>query len=128
MARATAHIGTEDFATQIVAGGHRLTSDEPADNGGKNAGPAPYDLLLASLSACTAITLRMYAERKGWDLKAADVALHFWRDGEREIIDRVVTLTGDLDEAQVTRLLDVCERTPVTKTLKNGLTINTTRG
>ena len=128
MARATAHIGTEDYATQIVAGGHRLTSDEPADNGGRNAGPAPYDLLLASLSACTAITLRMYAERKGWDLKAADVALHFWRDGEREIIDRVVTLTGDLDEAQVTRLLDVCERTPVTKTLKNGLTINTTRG
>lgn len=128
MARATAHIGTEDYATQIVAGGHRLTSDEPADNGGRNAGPAPYDLLLASLSACTAITLRMYAERKGWDLKAADVALHSWRDGEREIIDRVVTLTGDLDEAQVTRLLDVCERTPVTKTLKNGLTINTTRG
>ena len=69
MARATAHIGTDDYATQIVAGGHSLNSDEPADNGGKNAGPAPYDLLLASLSACTAITLRMYAERKGWDLK-----------------------------------------------------------
>ncbi len=128
MARATAHIGTVDYTADIVAGGHKLTSDEPAGNGGKDAGPAPYDLLLASLSACTAITLRMYAQRKGWDLTAADVSLHFWRDGEREIIDRVVTLTGDLDEAQVTRLLDVCERTPVTKTLKNGLTINTTRG
>jgi len=128
MARATAHIGTDDYATQIVAGGHSLTSDEPADNGGKNVGPAPYDLLLASLSACTAITLRMYAERKAWDLKAADVALHFYRVEGKEIIDRVVTLTGDLDEAQIARLLDVCERTPVTKTLKNGLTINTTRG
>jgi putative redox protein len=128
MARATARIETDDYATHIVAGGHELTGDEPPDNGGKDAGPAPYDLLLASLSACTAITLRMYAERKGWDLKAADVALHFYRVEEKEIIDRVVTLTGDLDEAQVTRLLDVCERTPVTKTLKNGLTINTTRG
>jgi putative redox protein len=128
MARATARIGTEDYATRIVAGGHALTGDEPEDNGGRNAGPAPYDLLLASLSACTAITLRMYAARKGWDLTAADVALHFWRDGEKEIIDRVVTLTGDLDEAQATRLLDVCERTPVTKTLKNGLIINTTLG
>lgn len=128
MARATAHISLSDYATQIVAGGHSLTSDEPADNGGKDAGPAPYDLLLASLSACTAITLRMYAERKGWDLKAADVALHFYRIEDKEIIDRVVTLTGDLDEAQIARLLDVCERTPVTKTLKTGLTINTTRG
>jgi putative redox protein len=128
MARATAHIGTDDYATDIVAGGHSLTGDEPSNNGGKNVGPAPYDLLLASLSACTAITLRMYAQRKGWDLKAADVALHFWRDGENEIVDRVVTLTGDLDEAQVTRLLDVCERTPVTKTLKNGLKINTSLG
>ena len=128
MARATAHIGTEDYATDIVAGGHKLTSDEPPGNGGKDVGPAPYDLLLASLSACTAITLRMYAERKGWDLKGADVALHFYRVEEKEIVDRVVTLTGDLDEAQITRLMDVCERTPVTKTLKNGLTINTTRG
>jgi putative redox protein len=128
MARATAHIGANHYATQIIAGGHPLTSDEPADNGGKNAGPAPYDLLLASLSACTAITLRMYAERKGWDLKAADVALHFYRVEEKEIIDRIVTLSGDLDEAQIARLLDVCERTPVTRTLKNGLTINTTRG
>ncbi len=128
MARATAHIGLSDYATQIVAGGHTLTSDEPADNGGKDCGPAPYDLLLAALSACTAITLRMYAGRKGWDLTVADVALHFYRVGEKEIIDRVVTLTGNLDEAQIARLLDVCERTPVTKTLKNGLTINTTRG
>lgn len=128
MARATAHIGLSDYATQIVAGRHTLTSDEPADNGGKDSGPAPYDLLLAALSACTAITLRMYAGRKGWDLKAADVALHFYRVGDKEIIDRIVTLTGNLDEAQIARLLDVCERTPVTKTLKNGLTINTTRG
>lgn len=128
MARATAHIGTDNYATRIETSGRTLISDEPADNGGKDAGPAPYDYLLSALSACTVITLRMYAERKGWDLRAADVALHFYRVDDREIIDRVVTLTGDLDEAQIARLLDVCERTPVTKTLKNGLTINTTRG
>lgn len=128
MARATVHIGSENYVTDIKTGNHALTGDEPPGNGGKDAGPAPYDFLLASLGACTAITLRMYAERKGGDLKSADVALHFYRTDEKEMIDRTVTLTGDLDDAQIARLLDVCERTPVTKTLKDGLTIHTVRG
>lgn len=126
MARATAHIETVDFATRIETAGRSLIADEPPENGGKDAGPAPYDLLLASLSACTAITLRMYATHKGWDLQAADVALHFYRVEDKEFIDRTVKFTGALDETQVKRLLDICERTPVTLTLKNGLTITTT--
>lgn len=128
MARATARIGTVDYATTIQTAGREIIADEPPDNGGKDAGPAPYDLLLASLGACTAITLRMYAERKGWPLEAAEVALHFTREDGIEHIDRVVTLTGALDEAQRARLLDVCERTPVTKTLKTGLAITTRAG
>ncbi len=128
MARATAHIGTTDFATQIEVAGRNFIADEPPENGGADAGLAPYDLLVSSLAACTAITLRMYAERKGWPLEAADVALHFYRVDKSEIIDRTVKLTGALDEAQIARLLDVCERTPVTLTLKNGLTINTRLG
>ncbi len=126
MARATAHIGTVDFATQIEVAGRTLIADEPADNGGQDAGLAPYDLLLSALSACTAITLRMYAKRKGWPLEAADVSLHFYRVDGKEKIDRTVKLTGALEEAQIKRLLDVCERTPVTLTLKNGLEIVTT--
>lgn len=125
MTRATAVIGTTDFATQITVGGRTLIADEPVDNGGQDAGFAPYDLLLSALGACTAITLRMYAERKGWDLKGVAVDLHFYRVDKAEKIDRTVTLTGDLDSEQTARLADICERTPVTLTLKHGLEIAT---
>jgi len=126
MARATAHIGTDQYATTLHVAGRTLSADEPEANGGKDAGLAPYDFLLSSLAACTAITLRMYADHKDWPLKAVDVALHFYREGEKEIIDRIVTLDGDLSPEQRERLLQVTERTPVTKTLKQGLTIATT--
>jgi putative redox protein len=126
MARATAHIGTEQYATTLHVAGRTLIADEPESNGGKDAGLAPYDFLLSALASCTAITLRMYADHKQWPLKAVDVALHFHRNGEEEIIDRVVTIAGDLTSEQRDRLLQVTERTPVTKTLKQGLTIATT--
>lgn len=126
MTRATAHIETVDYKTQIEVGGRTLTADEPADNGGGDTGFAPYDLLCASLAACTAITLRMYAERKAWPLTAVDVALRFYREGDREKIARTITLHGDLSGDQITRLGDISERTPVTKTLKAGLEIATT--
>ena len=126
MTRATAHIGRQAYATQIQTGGRILIADEPPENGGGNAGLAPYNLLLSALSACTTITLRMYAERKQWPMETANVALHFHRDEEgNEYIDRTVSFTGALDKEQIKRLLDVCERTPVTKTLKQGLTITT---
>lgn len=126
MARATALIGTETYATRIETAGRTIIADEPESNGGKNAGLAPYDLLLSALSACTAITLRMYADRKQWPMDSAEVSLHFYRDDAgKEFIDRTIKFTGSLDDAQIVRLLDVCERTPVTKTLKQGLTITT---
>lgn len=126
MAHARAHIGTTDFLTTIDTGGRRLNSDEPEALGGGNAGFAPYDLLLASLAACTCITLRMYAARKGWPLEAIDVELHHTKDDKRSKITRVLTLTGALDDAQRARLAEVVERTPVTLTLKEGADIATT--
>ena len=127
MARATAFIETAHYATSIDAGGHKIIADEPPSNGGAGAGPAPYDLLLASLSACTAITLKMYADRKRWPLARATVELHFTRDAEKnEKIDRVLHLEGDLSEEQRARFADIAERTPVTLTLKRGLPILTT--
>ena len=126
MAHAKANIGLARYSVRIEAGGHHLIADEPASNGGANAGPAPYDLLLASLAACTAITLRMYADRKQWDVGSIGVDLHFLRDGDGERIERKLRLDATLSEEQRARLADIAERTPVTLTLKRGLPITTT--
>ena len=125
MSRATARIGRDRYSTRIEAPGHPLVADEPESNGGSNSGPNPYDLLLSALGACTAITLRMYAQRKGWNLTAVDVEAQLFREGSESHIDRSISLHGDLDEAQTARLLEVSERTPVTLALKGGVEIRT---
>lgn len=125
MARATADIGTIDYTTALKAGHHPLTSDEGPALGGKDTGPAPHELLCAALAACTAITLRMYAERKAWPLEAAHVDVLFQRDGEKRTMTRRLRFAGALDEAQRARLADIAERTPVTLTLKQGVVITT---
>jgi putative redox protein len=127
MARAKATIERAHYATTIDAGGHILVADEPPSNGGKDAGADPYELLLASLGACTAITLRMYADRKQWDVGSITVDLHFKRDAQRaERVERTLHLAGDLSEEQLARIADIAERTPVTLTLKRSLNIVTT--
>ena len=109
----------------VHAGKYRLTADEPAALGGGGPGPAPYDLLLGSLGACTAITLRMYAERKGWALDGVTIDLAHRKEGKRSKIERRLHLFGDLDDEQRARLADIAERTPVTLTLKEGADIDT---
>lgn len=123
MAHANARIGKDLYRTEIDMGAHSVTADEPRALGGQGVGPAPYDLLLASLGACTAITLRMYADRKGWPLESVEVALRLHGKEERRI-DRKLTIVG-LDEGQRGRLADIAERTPVTLTLKGGIPIDT---
>lgn len=128
MAHAKASIGETKYRTSIRAGHHDLIADEGASLSGQDAGPNPYELLCASLGACTAITLKMYAERKDWPLVAAHVDLTFRRDGDHQSIARVLTFEGALDDAQRARLADIAERTPVTLTLKGGLEIVTRLG
>jgi putative redox protein len=128
MAHATASIGTVNYATSIATGHHRLAADEGPELGGRDSGPAPYDLLVASLGACTAITLRMYAERKQWPVEAVHADIRFVRDGDNQRIDRVIRIEGKVDEDQKKRMADIAERTPVTLTLKRGLEIRTTLG
>jgi len=125
MAHAQASIGITNYAVAITAGHHELKADEEPDLGGKDVGPAPYDLLCSALCACTAITLRMYAERKQWPLHTVHVDVHFQKTDDEEIIDRVLKFDGELDDQQRARLADIAERTPVTLTLKQGVAIRT---
>ncbi|WP_458763506.1 OsmC family protein [Cupriavidus basilensis] len=123
MTHGTARIGSTPYRTNIVVSGHAITADEPRARGGQGDGPAPYDLLLASLGACTAITLKMYAERKGWALASLDVSLRLVGPDEWRI-ERTLVIKG-LEDSQKARLVEIAERTPVTKTLRPGLPIET---
>lgn len=128
------HTGT-GYTTDIITGNHRLTADEPASVGGNDFGPTPYDLLNAALGACTGMTLRMYADRKKWDLKGVKVHLDHNKiyakdcadcetsDGKVDEISRVIELEGNLDEAQRKRLMEIADKCPVHRTLHNEVKI-----
>jgi putative redox protein len=117
--------GEARYRVDIVAAGHSLVADEPPSNGGQGVGPSPFDLLLSGLAACTEITLRMYAERKGWtDFCVSTRLRHQMEDGVH-LIDRNVEVSGVPDAAGLARLRDIVERTPVTLALKAGFTIST---
>lgn len=128
--------GTGTYTQQISAGQHRLFADEPRPIG-DDAGPTPYDLLLAGLGACTSMTVRMYANKKGWPLERVEVSLRRTRihaedcaecettKGMISHIDRSITLVGDLDDEQRERLLVIAERCPVHQTLTSEVDIAT---
>jgi putative redox protein len=129
VARAVATIapGSPDYHVTIRANGHELAADEPQSNGGGNLGPSPFGLLLSGLVSCTAITLRMYAQRKGWEFDSIEVDARYdvTDDGTRHIV-RTITLPDGLDEAQRSRLAEIAEKTPVTKAVRAGTAIATT--
>jgi putative redox protein len=118
------------FAQQIVSGHHRLTADVPAARGGSDSGAEPHELLLASLGACTSITLRMYAGRKGWELGKITVGLRYTAGAEeqRGHIDRRLSFSKSLTAEQVQRLVEIADKTPVTRLLMPGVSIETAVG
>jgi putative redox protein len=117
--------GESGYAQHITTSGHELASDEPIKRGGTNLGPSPFELLLASLGACTAITLRMYSERKQWNLGTIQVKLRLLKDGDDQRIERTISLSGALELDQRERLLEIADKTPVTKALAPGVGIQT---
>jgi uncharacterized OsmC-like protein/alpha-beta hydrolase superfamily lysophospholipase len=129
--------GEGRFTQAITASGHRLRADEPVGAGGNDAGPSPYDLLLAALGACTSMTLRMYAEQKKWPLERVTVRLQHekihaedcreceTREGRIDRIEREIEVEGDLDETQRARLLEIANKCPVHRTLHSEVWIPT---
>lgn len=126
------------FTREILTQHHRLISDEPIASGGTDLGLNPYELLLAALGSCTSMTLRMYANHKQLDLQDIQISLHHSRvhaedcaDCEKQapFIDRItrsIQLTGNLDDQQRTRLLEIANKCPVHKTLQNQIQVETT--
>lgn len=129
--------GQVRYAQKISVGHHLLQADEPIEAGGLDAGPDPYELLLAALGSCISITLRMYADRKQWPLEDVEVRLTYGKiqaddcttcDGELKLIDAIevqLSLVGDLSEAQRRRLMEISERCPVHRTLSSPIQIRT---
>ena len=125
------------FTQDITAGAYHLRADEPATAGGNDSGFTPYDLLLASLGACTSMTLRMYAEQKKWPLERVTVQLRHnkihakdcaeceTREGKIDRIEREIRLTGNLDAAQRARLMEIADKCPIHRTLHSEVLIKT---
>ena len=117
-----------NYKTMIFVGQHQLQADEPPRMGGQDSAPAPYDYILAGLGSCTTITLKMYADRKGWDLGEITLGLSFSRDADGNAhVDRLLRVSNPIDDHQWERLLDIASKTPVTKTLMACMSITTRR-
>lgn len=126
----------DNLRQQISAGPHTLYADEPADAGGDDVGPDPYELLLGALGACTSMTLVLYARRKKWPLEGVEVRMSHHRDyaqdckdcdqrdSQIDVIERRITLLGKLDETQRARLLEIAQKCPVHRTLMGSIKVD----
>jgi putative redox protein len=126
---AITELDRSNYRTKVYAGGHFIYADEPADLGGTDEGMQPAALLLASLGSCTAITMRMYADRKKYKLEAIKIELAICQEEQIDKstkITRSIEFTGDLTEEEKTRLLTIADKCPIHKILSNPITIETT--
>ena len=114
------------FAQEVEVAGHHLRADEEVEKGGGDSGAAPHELLLAALGSCTAMTLKVYAERKGWPLKDVHVRLNGATGESGLAITREVTLEGDLTAEQRQRLIEIADKCPVHRSLVGEISIATT--
>ncbi len=134
---ASLHI-EDGFTTNMKVGDHFMTADEPLSVGGNNFGPNPYELVSAGLSACTAMTIQMYVKRKGWDLQNIEVHTSYAKkhatdcenceldSAKIDVFDREIKLTGNLDEKQIKRILQIADKCPVHRTLHSETEVRTT--
>jgi putative redox protein len=119
---AISETGLGKYQVEARVGGAAFLIDEPVSAGGLGSGPNPYDLLGAALGACTTMTIRLYADRKGWPLRHVETVVRHSRSGlnSKDLFDLEIALEGDLDQSQKARILEVAERCPVHLTLARG--------
>lgn len=133
----TTKVGSADYRADVTARTHEFVIDEPTGLGGGDLGPTPYEYLLGALSGCTAMTLRLYANRKGWPLESVEVGMRTSRSHEIDCencektavgitrIERKVDLQGPLSDEQRQRLMEIADRCPVKQTLERGIKVVT---
>lgn len=124
----TGTIGTQKYLCKISWHNGEFLMDEPESIEGKDLGPDPYTTLLASLAGCTLSTLRMYIDRKGWEIPEINIALNMSQEISPELettISRTISFSSEVSDEQKERLLLIAEKCPVSKILKNKVTINT---
>lgn len=117
------------YTQDVIARDHRLLADEPVSLGSADLGPTPYEYVLAGLGACTTITLRMYAERKKWPVTHIGCDVGFKKsgpNGDLNVFLRDITIEGDLDDKQRTRMMQIADKCPVHKMLEGTTEIRTT--
>lgn len=118
--------GESPYAVTITVSGHVIKGDEPESSGGGNLGPAPYDLLLAALGECTAMTVRWYALKHDWPLEKVEVSLTYRKVDKVDTFEKKVMVYGDrLSAEQHKKLVDVAAKCPVQRTLESDIVINT---
>lgn len=126
MAAITANLGTELYKIEIKSPtGNVVIADEPVEKGGQDKGFSPKELLASALGACTCATIRMYADRKAWNLEDINVSVELNEEVGQTKFIRKITLKGTLDEEQRDRLLKVANACPIHKILSNPIAIET---
>jgi len=117
----------EKYKTLVTSSTNQLIADEPFDEGGTDLGFSPYELLAGALASCTSITLRMYADRKEWNIDELKVEVQFLRDGATNSakFQRSITYVGQLEQNQADRLISIANACPVHKTLNGTIEIET---
>lgn len=122
-------IGHEHYISKLSMRGHLIVVDEPLENGGKDAGPTPTELVLSGLAACTASTLRMYADKKGWDVERIDLELSIRIEkserGQISHMESIIDITGNITAQERARMLEIAQKCPVHKLLTNPIQIQT---
>jgi putative redox protein len=125
MRSAIASTATGKFRQDVRIGPHTLVGDEGADKGGTDAGPEPHELLLAALATCTSMTVKVYADHKGWPLRHVEVTVDGRHDAGVFHMQRRIALEGDLSDEQRARIVEIANKCPVHKTLSGTIAIET---